>query len=36
MCTAAEPASHGHEARAGAGRNGSSSTAISPQPAATA
>ena len=36
MCTSAEPASHGHEAGAGAGRNGATASAIRPEPAAIA
>src|SRR3954463_14273192 len=36
MCTSAEPASHGHDAAAGAGRKGATPSAIKPEPAATA
>src|SRR5258708_15356133 len=34
MCTSAEPATHGHEARAGAGRKGAAMSATSPEPTA--
>src|SRR3954468_4404947 len=36
MWTSAEPASHGHDAAAGAGRKGAPPAAIKPEPAATA
>src|SRR3954464_12767200 len=36
MWTSAEPASQGHEAGAGAGRNGATTRAMTPEPAATA
>src|SRR3954454_4991424 len=36
MWTSAEPASHGHDAAAGAGRKGATIGAIKPDPAATA
>src|SRR3954468_2764791 len=36
MCTAAEPASHGHDAGAGAARTGRKTKASTPEPAATA
>src|SRR5258708_19110784 len=34
MCTSAEPATHGHEARAGAGRKSAAASATSPEPRA--
>jgi hypothetical protein len=34
MCTSAEPASHGQEARAGAGRKSAASSATRPEPMA--
>jgi len=35
MCTAAEAATQGHEARAGAGRRSAAASATSPEPMAT-